>query len=674
MENKYTQSERDILIMYMLTHENEDELKKHRHKTSLELEDELFAFIFKYADDQNITYAQAQRELSREAKTEFNRKLTIYQKEAEKQGYSNSFKREVKRAKRTQNATLLSAMSLIIAHSLEKIAKEQKTQIIDAVSKVYDYSYSHAVYELYKEKKREQQLRDIREVSAQIQKQRNWNELKVKAKQARLKRDKLLHEQRQIELKKEVETNRQIREKQEKAILEKNKQIEKAKIELDESEKEAEHLKKFIEKESKKPELNRSDVIASGIDKRVKALMSETWGEGFKLPKTIDGNADKIRSMIVTTLEDNIKNGTDIKTSIKKIKEQTHAEDYVIARIIRTESARVASIAQFDSYKNQGIKKYKFIATLERNTCVRCGALDQREFVIEKAEPWETVPPIHPNCKCTTIPLDKKADEMAKKGTRAKRDPDTKKTGEVEYQDFEEWIEQYDPKKAELVKEAKRKGDWAYSQDGVGLKEGTDGSTFYEYKTIEALDRNLDSERKSFESKLDEREEKNFTEYTDKKVAEKINSELWKNYKTGEPISEDTREREKIINNAINKFNLKKGIITYRAEHMSNILKGRSLDEIIGTEYPYPALLSTTPHENTGKKFAKKQNKDALIEFRVKPGRGKYAYIKDLSIEKGEENELLFRSGLKFKIVDYEYVENADGVKMLKFIFEEAEG
>ena len=46
------------------------------------------------------------------------------------------------------------------------------------------------------------------------------------------------------------------------------------------------------------------------------------------------------------------------------------------------------------------------MATLEKRTCEVCGALDGKHFFVNDAKIGINYPPIHPNCRCTTIEFD----------------------------------------------------------------------------------------------------------------------------------------------------------------------------------------------------------------------------------------------------------------------------
>jgi SPP1 gp7 family putative phage head morphogenesis protein len=71
-------------------------------------------------------------------------------------------------------------------------------------------------------------------------------------------------------------------------------------------------------------------------------------------------------------------------------------------RLVHTEMAHVTETATFQSYEDDSIKKYEYMATLESHTCDVCGHLDGREFRMSDKRDGENYPPIHPWCRCTT--------------------------------------------------------------------------------------------------------------------------------------------------------------------------------------------------------------------------------------------------------------------------------
>lgn len=74
-------------------------------------------------------------------------------------------------------------------------------------------------------------------------------------------------------------------------------------------------------------------------------------------------------------------------------------------RLIRTESNYVHNKATMKSYEEMGQDEYKYLATLDLRTSEICASLDGKRFKIPEAQVGRNYPPMHPNCRSTTIPV-----------------------------------------------------------------------------------------------------------------------------------------------------------------------------------------------------------------------------------------------------------------------------
>lgn len=72
-------------------------------------------------------------------------------------------------------------------------------------------------------------------------------------------------------------------------------------------------------------------------------------------------------------------------------------------RDARTKITEVSNDAHMQAYLRSGVKNYVFIATFDERTCPVCGGLDHQSFPIEEAQAGINYPPMHPNCRCTTV-------------------------------------------------------------------------------------------------------------------------------------------------------------------------------------------------------------------------------------------------------------------------------
>ena len=74
-------------------------------------------------------------------------------------------------------------------------------------------------------------------------------------------------------------------------------------------------------------------------------------------------------------------------------------------RIVRTELTRIQNQATADTYRQAGIEKYQYLAIEDDRTSEACQELDGKIFRLDEAVIGENFPPIHPNCRCSIIPV-----------------------------------------------------------------------------------------------------------------------------------------------------------------------------------------------------------------------------------------------------------------------------
>lgn len=73
------------------------------------------------------------------------------------------------------------------------------------------------------------------------------------------------------------------------------------------------------------------------------------------------------------------------------------------ARLVRTESSFFAHQAQLDAYEANGVERYQYVATLDDRTSEMCRRMDGKVFKLSDAKEGVNYPPLHPNCRSTTI-------------------------------------------------------------------------------------------------------------------------------------------------------------------------------------------------------------------------------------------------------------------------------
>lgn len=78
---------------------------------------------------------------------------------------------------------------------------------------------------------------------------------------------------------------------------------------------------------------------------------------------------------------------------------------YQAARLVRTETNYVMNQGHLNGYKDAGIKEYKFLAFIDNRTSPQCKELDGQIINANDATVGTNLPPLHPNCRSTIIPI-----------------------------------------------------------------------------------------------------------------------------------------------------------------------------------------------------------------------------------------------------------------------------
>ena len=122
-------------------------------------------------------------------------------------------------------------------------------------------------------------------------------------------------------------------------------------------------------------------------------------------------------------------------------------------------------------YENRDIiKKVRFLATLDRRTCLVCGNLDGKIFDLDKAP----VLPLHFNCRCVEIPIIKGADVT--KNTRPMEGGTTKGTVT-----FNDWLKNQNDK---TLMDVLGKTRYKMYKDGTAINEFIENNSILTLKEL----------------------------------------------------------------------------------------------------------------------------------------------------------------------------------------------
>lgn len=211
---------------------------------------------------------------------------------------------------------------------------------------------------------------------------------------------------------------------------------------------EEKRLNDFLEKQFKETylrniyELTDRGSFSVSFDKynsrALKRVISNPWKESHFSKRIWTNNAINIPQKLTKVFAESTLKGWGIDKTVNKMMEGVDSElRYRMTTLVQTESAHIAEEATQQSYRETGVEKYEWLATLEVHTCSDCGDLDGETFYIDD----EMAPksPLHPNCRCTTVPVI----EGWESKSRWHRDPRTGKGKIIGHLNFNDWKAKY---------------------------------------------------------------------------------------------------------------------------------------------------------------------------------------------------------------------------------------
>lgn len=184
-------------------------------------------------------------------------------------------------------------------------------------------------------------------------------------------------------------------------------------------------------------------------------IMKKFAGSSFS--KRIWKDANKLATTLKDTLTNGLIRGESIDQMTKRLLTRIDASKSHARTLIRTESARIYEEATKESYKECGIEKYIFLATLDRKTSLICQELDMKSFPLDKAKTGENYPPMHPNCRSTTMADTKPLKRIARGADGKNYEVD----GNLSYKDWYDGLSKDEQGRMSLEnkKDANRKRD-----------------------------------------------------------------------------------------------------------------------------------------------------------------------------------------------------------------------
>ena len=129
---------------------------------------------------------------------------------------------------------------------------------------------------------------------------------------------------------------------------------------------------------------------------KIKTVLDRPWS-GANFSERLWTNTDKLARTVKQEIVNGMIQGINLQTMTKRVSERFEtAKKNDVERLLRTEVNYVLNQATLDGYKEVGIEKYEFNATLDNRTSQICSELHGEVFSIKSVAVGLNYPPMHP--------------------------------------------------------------------------------------------------------------------------------------------------------------------------------------------------------------------------------------------------------------------------------------
>jgi SPP1 gp7 family putative phage head morphogenesis protein len=182
--------------------------------------------------------------------------------------------------------------------------------------------------------------------------------------------------------------------------------------------------------------VNFATIDKTGIERAIK----ERW-DGRNYSDSVWNDKAKLIKSMQTILPRSFSMGLNSKTLGDMLAKELNVSKNRGRSLARTEINHLCNQAALDVYKACGVEQYQFLATLDMRTSEICRGMDGYIGKVTQAKVNVNYPPMHVNCRSTTIPYFQDDDTL----DRIAKDEDGNNIKVPRRMTQEEWIKKYAP-------------------------------------------------------------------------------------------------------------------------------------------------------------------------------------------------------------------------------------
>lgn len=106
-----------------------------------------------------------------------------------------------------------------------------------------------------------------------------------------------------------------------------------------------------------------------------------------------------------STVRQSVLKQATVDTVMEDVHDLFNYMERVLNRLGLTEATAFEAMSMQYMFKQMGVSKYRFYAQEDEKTCEVCGSMHGLEFPISAYLVGTTASPMHPSCRCRTVPI-----------------------------------------------------------------------------------------------------------------------------------------------------------------------------------------------------------------------------------------------------------------------------
>ena len=182
--------------------------------------------------------------------------------------------------------------------------------------------------------------------------------------------------------------------------------------------------------------------VANVTAAQINTVLSKPWAvNGVNFSSNLWENKTKLINTLNQQLSRMVLTGESPHKTINRISMVMESSKNNVSRLVMTEQAYFTTQSQQKAYDDLDVEQYEFVATLDGHTCKRCSPLDGKHWPVKDMTVGVNVAPIHPYCRCTSVPWFD--DDFGMVGERAARDEDGNTVYIPGNMGYEEWKKEF---------------------------------------------------------------------------------------------------------------------------------------------------------------------------------------------------------------------------------------